>query len=122
MNEFPKWLEERALEIVRSPGESRGYSQAAAVLRDLKLALAELEALRVLHRGLEGGLSESECRVTSELGRGPGEVSVDFWRLEERLLQIRAERRRFSVARFEAFSALARRMLELLNRYEVLSP
>lgn len=99
-------------------------SPLATILRDLRLALKQVEESKQLSEKIDKSITRSECQVGSELlkvnARSP-EYSTNSHNeraaLQGQLLALQSERRRLLLSKHEQSRQLNDRLLTILNRY-----
>jgi len=124
---FAKRLEDTARDLVSSASKSVDFSVATLLEQDIAMTLDQFDGLRNLHNRQLKSLLRTECYVDTELmqmeNRMPRYSPYRFPerdKLQKRLFDIEAERRKHGVFYEDRLQGLQKKLLSLMQKHEQL--
>lgn len=104
----------------RSSAQLWDSSPRSLIARQLALTLEELDSARETYEHVRLGLLAAECELGTALLQP--QQSGDRLRLQGQILRLQEQRQDFALRRSEQENDLARRLLELVNRWVHVTP
>ncbi len=127
MAKISTFLEEKANQLKRNL-DKKDVSIPSIIKREIALTAEQIDRLQALHKDQLDEILQAECYVNTELmqmeQRTPRYSPYRFperEKLQRRLLQIGAERRRLAARLEDKLQPLEDRLLSLINKHEQVS-
>ena len=125
---FTDSLERRAREVASWRDDPGWTSPVGTIRREIKLVLEQLQNQRLSRRQQRDELLQIETYVDTELmkmedriRRSDNPSSYQQDRLQRRLFELDKERRKVEASYTDGMSALQEKLLDLINKHELLS-